>query len=134
LALCKLVTRFVVYGDYNERLVRFKDIGRELGFVLDTAGWTIALEQLLLFILILGKWLIPVENIPKAQLAQVLLIYIGLGADNMDFLEVLAEEKVRPNKNTAPVKKNWWVEIFVKIGQTKWRSHRDEIRTPFCGK
>ena len=61
---------------------------------LDLAGWALAMEQALLFILILGRWFMPKGNITKNQLSQILLVYIGMAADIMELFEVFKEEQV----------------------------------------
>ena len=42
---------------------------------------TMVVEQLLIFILILGRWMLPKGEITRDELSQLLLTYIALGAD-----------------------------------------------------
>ncbi|XP_072025549.1 transmembrane protein 26-like [Amphiura filiformis] len=58
-------------------------------------NWTLALEQILLVLLILGKWLLPRGHLSRDQLAQLLMGYIGVAADSLEFsLESLKEPRV----------------------------------------
>ena len=56
--------------------------------------WIRTLEQLLLLILILGRWLLPKGKLTHDQLSQLLLVYIGTAADIVEFFEAFKEEEV----------------------------------------
>ena len=43
--------------------------------------WVVMIEQLLLFVLILGRWMLPKGKISRDELSQLLLVYIGMAAD-----------------------------------------------------
>lgn len=48
--------------------------------------WVLALHQILLILLILGKWLMPVAgDLTRDQLSQLLLIFVGTAADILEF-------------------------------------------------
>jgi len=59
--------------------------------------WILVLHQLLLFILIIGRWLLPRgEGISRDELSQLLLVFIGVGADILEFVtETIKETTVR---------------------------------------
>jgi len=52
------------------------------------------LEQVLLLILILGRWMLPKGKLTHDQLSQLLLVYIGTAADIVEFFEAFNEEQV----------------------------------------
>ena len=57
--------------------------------------WALILEQVLLLLLILGRWLLPKGTLTRDQLSQLLLVYIGMAADILEFnLESLKDENV----------------------------------------
>ncbi|XP_046375848.1 transmembrane protein 26-like [Haliotis rufescens] len=60
--------------------------------------WIRTLEQLLLLILILGRWILPKGKLTHDQLSQLLLVYIGTAADIVEFFDAFKEEVVRYNK------------------------------------
>ncbi|MBN3280589.1 TMM26 protein, partial [Polyodon spathula] len=62
-------------------------------------AWKLGLHQTLLLTLIIGKWLLPVGiGISKDQLSQLLLIFVGIAADILEFTsETLSEDKVKTN-------------------------------------
>ncbi|XP_034464087.1 transmembrane protein 26-like [Hippoglossus hippoglossus] len=48
--------------------------------------WTLALHQILLILLIVGKWLLPLGGgVTRDELSQLLLIFIGTAADILEF-------------------------------------------------
>lgn len=47
----------------------------------DSSQWVVMVEQLLLFVLILGRWMLPKGKISRDELSQLLLVYIGMAAD-----------------------------------------------------
>lgn len=44
-----------------------------------------ALQQQLIFVLILGRWMLPKGKLTRDQLSQLLLVYIGIAADILEF-------------------------------------------------
>ncbi|XP_071963912.1 transmembrane protein 26-like [Antedon mediterranea] len=48
-------------------------------------SWSLILQQLLIFVLIIGRWILPRGNLTGDQLSQLLLVYIGSGADILEF-------------------------------------------------
>ncbi|XP_069578586.1 transmembrane protein 26-like [Brachyistius frenatus] len=57
--------------------------------------WILALHQILLILLILGKWLLPAAGeLTRDQLSQLLLIFVGTAADILEFTsETLSDIK-----------------------------------------
>ncbi|XP_071963040.1 transmembrane protein 26-like [Antedon mediterranea] len=48
-------------------------------------NWSLILQQLLIFVLIIGRWILPRGDLTGDQLSQLLLVYIGSGADILEF-------------------------------------------------
>lgn len=48
---------------------------------MEPAQWVVMVEQLVLFVLILGRWMLPKGDISRDELSQLLLVYIGMAAD-----------------------------------------------------
>ncbi|KAM4729493.1 transmembrane protein 26-like [Anableps anableps] len=49
-------------------------------------NWILALHQILLILLIIGKWLLPLGGgVTRDQLSQLLLIFVGTAADILEF-------------------------------------------------
>ena len=54
----------------------------------------LSIEQSLLFLLIIGRWLLPKGEITHDQLSQLLFVYIGIASDIMEILILFDEEPV----------------------------------------
>lgn len=57
--------------------------------------WILALHQILLILLIVGKWLMPIgAGVTRDELSQLLLIFVGTAADILEFTsETLSDVK-----------------------------------------
>lgn len=57
--------------------------------------WILGLHQVLLILLILGKWLLPLGGgVTRDELSQLLLIFVGTAADILEFTsETLSDVK-----------------------------------------
>ncbi|XP_027145536.1 transmembrane protein 26 isoform X2 [Larimichthys crocea] len=61
--------------------------------------WILALHQILLILLILGKWLLPAAGeLTRDQLSQLLLIFVGTAADILEF----TSESLSDIKDSSP--------------------------------
>ncbi|TRY82327.1 hypothetical protein DNTS_000059 [Danionella cerebrum] len=65
---------------------------------LDNENWVKALEQTMLIILVIGRWLMPKGDMSRDQLSQLLMVYVGLGADILDIFDTFKEEQVKTNQ------------------------------------
>ncbi|KAG8569031.1 hypothetical protein GDO81_014237 [Engystomops pustulosus] len=61
------------------------------------------LEEVTILVLIVGRWLMPRGKMSRDQLAQLLLLYLALGADMMDILELMKEPTVKTNMTITVV-------------------------------
>ncbi|ELU09466.1 hypothetical protein CAPTEDRAFT_115670 [Capitella teleta] len=71
--------------------------GVTVPLVMEPAQWVVMVEQLVLFVLILGRWMLPKGDISRDELSQLLLVYIGMAADIIEFFEAFKEERVKYN-------------------------------------
>ncbi|XP_054601742.2 transmembrane protein 26 [Nothobranchius furzeri] len=65
---------------------------------LDPENWVAGLEQTMLIVLVLGRWLMPKGDMSRDQLSQLLMVYVGLGADILDIFDTFKEPEVKNNK------------------------------------
>ena len=54
---------------------------------VDNDTLVVIIEQFLMLILIIGRWMLPKGNMTRDQLAQLLLVYIGTAADIIEFFD-----------------------------------------------
>ncbi|XP_033103345.1 transmembrane protein 26-like [Anneissia japonica] len=83
----------------NSSGVQLSEIsGVTIPLTLSESDWVLALEQVLLCLLVLGRWLLPKGALTRDQLSQLLLVYIGMAADILEFsIENLKEDNVKCN-------------------------------------
>ncbi|XP_038076648.1 transmembrane protein 26-like [Patiria miniata] len=59
------------------------------------SNFSTTIQQTLMLVLILGRWLLPKGQLTRDQLSQLLLVYIGMAADMLEFSsETLRLEKI----------------------------------------
>lgn len=66
------------------------------------------LEQLLLVVLIIGRWLLPKGKISREQLSQILLAYLAMSSDIVEFFDVFKERPVYSDKFVQYVVLSAW--------------------------
>ncbi|XP_038045833.1 transmembrane protein 26-like isoform X2 [Patiria miniata] len=80
---------------YNSSGLTSDVAGVIIPVALSDDSWALGLEQFLLALLIVGRWLLPKGALTRDQLSQLLLVYIGMAADILEFsLESLKEQVV----------------------------------------
>ncbi|XP_064156965.1 transmembrane protein 26 [Anguilla rostrata] len=70
---------------------------------LDPENWAAGLEQTMLIVLVLGRWLMPKGDMSRGQLSQLLMVYVGLGADILDIFDTFKEPEVKTNRTVVIV-------------------------------
>lgn len=65
---------------------------------LDPQDWVAGLEQTMLIVLVLGRWLMPKGDMSRDQLSQLLMAYVGLGADILDIFDTFKEPEIKTNR------------------------------------
>ncbi|XP_071401281.1 transmembrane protein 26 [Centroberyx affinis] len=77
---------------------------------LDPENWVAGLEQTMLIVLVLGRWLMPKGDMSRDQLSQLLMVYVGLGADILDIFDTFKEPEVKTN----------WAVVVVGLALFSW--------------
>ncbi|XP_059145235.1 transmembrane protein 26-like [Physella acuta] len=98
---------------------------------LSSDEWIRTLEQLLLLILILGRWFLPKGKLTHDQLSQLLLVYIGTAADIVEFFEAFKEETVSKNELLCMVILGIWslslIQFSLVLTATRVRRDRSGL-------
>jgi len=76
----------------------FQNFSIPISFSADL--WLRVLEQFLLLMLIVGRWILPKGAISHDQLSQLLLVYVGTAADIVEFYEAFSEDEVNQKYQT----------------------------------
>ncbi|XP_061503801.1 transmembrane protein 26 [Anopheles gambiae] len=78
-----------------------KDLNKMLGvkiqlpdIQLTAEMWVTLIEQFLMLVLIIGRWMLPKGDLTRDQLSQLLLVYIGTAADIIEFFDSFKDAKI----------------------------------------
>ncbi|XP_055636170.1 transmembrane protein 26 [Toxorhynchites rutilus septentrionalis] len=78
-----------------------KDLNKMLGvkiqlpeIQLNADTWVTLIEQFLMLVLIIGRWMLPKGDLTRDQLSQLLLVYIGTAADIIEFFDSFKDNKI----------------------------------------
>lgn len=71
------------------------------------------MEQGLVLILVIGRWLLPKGDITRDELSQLLLIYIGTGADIMEFAGIIHDGNIRKTNPQMLLNKRFVNAVFL---------------------
>ncbi|XP_059621195.1 transmembrane protein 26 [Phlebotomus argentipes] len=102
LELEKMERRLRLIGDEIPiQAPNFKQLDKILGTQLkipdikvDTGTWITLIEQFLMLILIVGRWMLPKGDLTRDQLSQLLLVYIGTAADIIEFFDSFKDNTI----------------------------------------
>lgn len=102
--------------------------GVSIPFTLEPDIWVSFLEQTLIFLLIIGRWLLPRGDLSRNQLSQLLFVYIGSGSDTLDFFIVFEETEVRTNRLLSYISLSVWSLSLLQftLVLTATKSHHEE--------
>lgn len=99
------------------RMPDFKKLDKFLGnqfklpeIKVDTGTWITLIEQFLMLILIVGRWMLPKGDLTKDQLSQLLLVYIGTAADIIEFFDSFKDNTIANDK----------LLVFLTLGIWSW--------------
>ncbi|XP_033763967.1 transmembrane protein 26-like [Pecten maximus] len=97
--------------------------------------WLRILEQFLLLMLIVGRWLLPKGSLSHDQLSQLLLVYVGTAADIVEFYEAFSEELVMYNRLLCYIILGIWTLSLLQftLVLTATRARRDQSGVPSSG-
>ncbi|KAK3787402.1 hypothetical protein RRG08_032358 [Elysia crispata] len=72
-------------------------------FVLASDDRIYIVENCLVFLLILCRWLLPRGDISRDQLSQLLFVFIGMGSDVMELFQLFEQEEVKRRRTLTYV-------------------------------
>ncbi|KAL3876267.1 hypothetical protein ACJMK2_034134 [Sinanodonta woodiana] len=59
--------------------------------------WVNVMEQLFLYLMIVGRWILPRGDTSRDQLSQLLFVFIGIASDIMELFTLFDEDPVKEN-------------------------------------
>ncbi|KAK2897895.1 transmembrane protein 26 [Channa argus] len=106
---------------------------------LDPENWVAGLEQTMLIVLVVGRWLMPKGDMSRDQLSQLLMVNVGLGADILDIFDTFKEPEVKTNRVVVIIGLGLfsWALMQFPLVLTQTRPLKDEppqksMGGPFC--
>ncbi|XP_058808934.1 transmembrane protein 26 isoform X3 [Phymastichus coffea] len=114
---------------------QLEQLRRSLGLDLRLPGvriaretWVTLIEQFLMLVLIVGRWMLPKGELTRDQLSQLLLVYIGTAADIIEFFDSFKEERVARERLLVYLTLAIWswslLQFTVVLSATKSRRSR----------
>ncbi|KAG5894047.1 hypothetical protein JTB14_037891 [Gonioctena quinquepunctata] len=95
---------------------------------MSTETWITLIEQFLMLILIIGRWMLPKGDLTRDQLSQLLLVYIGTAADIIEFFDSFKDEKIVSHQVLVYLTLGIWswslMQFTVVLTATKSRKSR----------
>ena len=84
-----------------------------------------------MFIIILGRWILPKGDISHSALSQLLLVYLSLASDILDLLTLLSEHKIQSSRSMVYVVLSVFsicmLQFALNLTATRGRSFRAEF-------
>ncbi|KAH0549157.1 transmembrane protein 26 [Cotesia glomerata] len=77
---------------------------------ISTETWVTLIEQFLMLVLIVGRWMLPKGDLTRDQLSQLLLVYIGTAADIIEFFDSFKEDVIGQE----------YVLVYLTLGIWSW--------------
>lgn len=84
----------MIYTYTESTYILYFQLNIHIPLAISADLWLRVLEQFLLLMLIIGRWILPKGAISHDQLSQLLLVYVGTAADIVEFYEAFSEEEV----------------------------------------
>uniref|UniRef100_A0A915J433 Transmembrane protein 26 n=1 Tax=Romanomermis culicivorax TaxID=13658 RepID=A0A915J433_ROMCU len=70
--------------------------------------WVQFLQQTMMLVLILGRWVLPRGDISRDHLSQILLVFLGMAADMVELFDTFKEQQVAPNMTLTTLVLGVW--------------------------
>ncbi|XP_011306880.1 transmembrane protein 26 [Fopius arisanus] len=95
---------------------------------ISTETWVTLIEQFLMLVLIVGRWMLPKGDLTRDQLSQLLLVYIGTAADIIEFFDSFKEPSISSEFMLVYLTLGIWswslIQFTVVLTATKSRKSR----------
>ncbi|XP_076458753.1 transmembrane protein 26-like [Babylonia areolata] len=79
----------------NQNYTQVEDIvvsGVEIPIRLSPNTWVLVVEEMMLYLMILGRWLLPRGGVGREQLTQLLFGFVGIASDIMELFSLFDED------------------------------------------
>ncbi|OWF56274.1 transmembrane protein 26-like [Mizuhopecten yessoensis] len=84
-----------VQEEIQDNIISVYGVTIPLTIELEPDTWVVIIEQLLLYFMILGRWILPRGKISRNELSQLLFVFIGMASDITELFALFDESQVR---------------------------------------
>lgn len=77
--------------------------------------WVVVIEQLLLYFMIIGRWILPRGKISRNELSQLLFVFIGMASDITELFTLFDEDPVRESVILTYIILTMWTVSLVQF-------------------
>ncbi|RUS72335.1 hypothetical protein EGW08_019893 [Elysia chlorotica] len=100
-------------ADTNTTLLSNLPGGLSTSFELESDDIIFILENFLVFLPILCRWILPRGDITRDQLSQLLFVFIGMASDVMELFQLFEEDKIKQDRYMPYVILTvWTISLF----------------------
>uniref|UniRef100_A0A1I8HTG8 Transmembrane protein 26 n=1 Tax=Macrostomum lignano TaxID=282301 RepID=A0A1I8HTG8_9PLAT len=75
----------------------------------------ILMEEILLLVLIIGRWILPRQQISKEQKSALLIGYIGMSADILELYEYFKDDRLKTNQTIITILLSVWTSAMLQF-------------------
>ncbi|KAK7465100.1 hypothetical protein BaRGS_00037721 [Batillaria attramentaria] len=98
--------------------------GVEIPIRLSADKWVVVVEELMLYLMILGRWLLPRGEVGREQLSQLLFAFIGIASDIMELFSLFDEDMIRQDTIVTYFLLGVWSWSIVQFTLTFHAAHK----------
>ncbi|KAK7465102.1 hypothetical protein BaRGS_00037723 [Batillaria attramentaria] len=98
--------------------------GVEIPIRLSADTWVLVVEELMLYLMILGRWLLPRGEVGREQLSQLLFAFIGIASDIMELFSLFDEDMIRQDTIVTYFLLGVWSWSIVQFTLTFHAAHK----------
>lgn len=98
--------------------------GLEIPLRLSADTWVLVVEELMLYLMILGRWVLPRGEVGREQLSQLLFAFIGISSDIMELFSLFDEDMIRHNTEVTYALLGVWSWSIVQFSLTFHAAHK----------
>ncbi|KAL5018642.1 hypothetical protein ScPMuIL_004364 [Solemya velum] len=102
---------------------------------VNSENWIVITQEIMIYLLFLGRWILPRGGVSRVALAEILMEYLAMGTDIMEFFSIFEIPEVRTDSNlTYAVLTIWTLSFLQFIPVVLYRRNSKKLTIPRCVK
>ncbi|XP_025110734.1 transmembrane protein 26-like [Pomacea canaliculata] len=98
--------------------------GLDIPLRLSSDTWVLVMEELLLYLMILGRWILPRGHVGREELSQLLFAFLGMASDMIDLFSLFEEDRIRVDMSVTYALLAVWSWSVLQFSLTFYTAHR----------